>query len=382
MNNLFSTPEFPKFPIEKLKEEHEQEHAEFKSAIQELTQKSLAQLKEQNPELMDVQITKLKQNDIEISIILGRRQPDGILLEYLQEIKDILLKDLYAEIEKELGHPVTPAELTSSPTSIPLSEIKKLDKIEENYELTVAKGHLDHNLTFIDENIPEGQTTRPDIRIFLYLPSPRGSRMSIYVESNGIVLINDIFKPLTVTLDTNVVKTWWENRSKVEYVKTLIELGEKFEIDLAVTGRIHDDVPDQPLAAKINDLPNLLIDEIGAIIRINNWKVGIDTGGITEFVNFIEAIATSNKFDHMSKKRQPDWRDWDHIHTHYRYGRNYFLTWDRGILHFKKEFEDFGIKVMKPEDYLSQHQALDLEEWVKKTMCNSLQTDTSKKQQS
>ncbi len=375
MNNLSSTPEFPKFSIEEFKKEREQEHAEFKSAIQKSTQKVLAQLKEQNPELMDAQITK--QNDIAISIILGRRQPDGILLEYLQQIQDIVRKDVYSEIEKALGRPITPAELTFSPASIPLSEIKELDQIEEDYELAVAKGQLDHNLTFIDENIPEGQTTRPDIRIFLYLPSPRGSRMSIYVESNGIELINDIFKPPTVTLDTNVVRTWWENRSRVEHVETLIEFGKKFEIDLAVTGRIHDDVPNQPLAAKINDLPNLLIDEIGAVIRIDNWKPGIDTGGITEFVNFIGSIETSDKFDHMSKKRQPDWRDWDHIHTHYRYGRNYFLTWDRGILHFQKEFEDFGIKVMKPEDYLSQHQKPNLEEWVQEAMCNSLQTDTS-----
>ena len=161
-------------------------------------------------------------------------------------------------------------------------------------------------------------------------------------------------------------------------METLIELGKNFEIDLAVTGRIHDDVPNQPLAAKINHLPNLLIDEIGAIIRINNWKPGTDTVGITEFVNFIGSIETSDKFDHMSKKRQPDWRDWDHIHTHYKYGRNYFLTWDCGILHFQKEFEEFGIRVMKPEDYLSQHQKPNFEEWSWKTMCNSLQTDTSK----
>ena len=375
MNNLSSTPEFPKFPIEELKEEREQEHAEFKSAIQQLSQKLLAQLKDQNPEPMDVQNTKL--NDIAISITLAKKQPDGIKLEYRQQIHDIATKDVYSQIEKALGRPVTPAELTFSPSSIPLSEFKKVDQITEDYELAVAKGWLNHNLTLIDENIPKGQTTRPDISIDLYLPSRRGSRIFIYAESNGIVLINDIFKPPTVTLDTNVVKTWWENRSKVEHVETLIELGKKFEIDLAFTGRIHDDVPDQPLAAKINDLPNLLIDEIGAVIRINKWKPGIDTGGITEFVNFIGSIETSDKFDHMSKKRQPDWRDWDHIHTHYRYGRNYFLTWDGGILHFQKEFEDFGIKVMKPEAYLSQHQKPNLKEWVQETMCNSLQTNTS-----
>ena len=378
MNNLSSTPEFPKFPIEEFKEELEQGHAEFKSAIQKSTQKVLAQLKEQNPELMDAQITK--QNDIKISIILGRRQPDGIWLEYLQQIQDIVRENVYSQIEKALGRPVTPAELTFSPVSIPLSEIKKLDQMEEDYELAVAKGQLNHYLTSIDKNIPKGQTTRPDIRISLYMPSQRGSRMFIYAESNGIVLMDHIFKPPTVTLDTNVVREWWDNRSKVEHVETLIELGKKFEIALAVTRRIHDDVPNQPLAAKINDLPNLLIDEIGAVIRINNWKVGIDTGGITEFVNFIGSIETSDKFDNMNKDNQPDWRDWDHIHTHYRYGRNYFLTWDRGILHFQKEFEEFGIKVMKPEDYLSQHQQPNFEEWVQETMYNSLQTDTSKKQ--
>ncbi len=374
MNNFSSTPEFPKFPIEKLEAELEQEHTEFKSAIQKSLQKSLAQLKDQSPELMAAQITK--QNDIEISIILGRRHPDGILLEYFQQIQDIVTKDVYSQIEKALGRPVTPAELTFPPLSIPLSEIKKVDQIRADYELAVAKGCLNHNLTFIDENIPEGQTTRPDIRISLYMPSSSGLRIFIYVESNGIV-IDDIFKPPTVTLDTNVVREWWENRSKVEHVETLIELGKKFKIDLAVTGRIHDDVPKQPLAAKINDLPNLLIDEIGAIIRINNWKPGTDIGGITEFANFIGSIERSDKFDHMSEKRRPSWCDWDHIHTHYRYGRNYFLTWDGGILHFQKEFEEFGIKVMKPEDYLSQHQQPNLEEWVQETMYNSLQTDTS-----
>ena len=197
--------------------------------------------------------------------------------------------------------------------------------------------------------------------------------MFIYVESNGIALIDDIFKPPTVTLDTNVVREWWENRSKIEHVEKLLELGEKIEIDLAVTRRIHDDVPNQPLAAKINDLPNILIREIGAVMRLNNWEAGTDTVGITEFVNFIGSLETSDEFNNMNKDRQPDWRDWDHIHTHYRYDRNYFLTWDRGILHFKKAFEDFGIKVMKPEEYLSQHQSLNYEEWVKETISNSLQ---------
>ena len=370
MNNSFSTPEFPKFPIEERKAELEKEHADFKSAIQELSQKLLTQLKDQNPELMDVKI--IKQNDIEISIKLKRRRSE-ISLEYSKQVRDIVCKEIYSRIKKELGRSITPDELIFSPSHISLSEAKQLDKIEEDYEFTVAKGQQNHYLTWINENIPEGQTTRPNIRIFVYAPSWRGARMFTYVELNGIVLINDIFKPPTVTLDTDVVRTWWEKRSRVEHVEKLLELGKKFEIDLAVTRRIHDDVPDQPLAAKINDLPSLLIHEIGAVMRLNNWEAGTDTVGITEFVNFIGSIETSDEFNHMNKYTRPDWRDWDHIHTHYRYSRNYFLTWDNKVLHFKKAFEDFGIKVMKPEEYLSQHQSLNVEEWVEETISDSLQ---------
>ena len=370
MNNFSSTPEFPKFPIEELEAEREKEHAEFKSAIQELSQKLLTQFKDQNPELMDAKI--IKQNDIAISITLERRRSE-ISLEYSKQVQDIARKDIYSQIEKELGRAVTSAELTFTPSHISLSEAKKLDQIEENHAFAVAKGQQNHWLTWVNKNIPKGQTTRPNIRIGVYAPTRRGARMFIYVESNGIVLIDDIFKPPTVTLDTNVVREWWDNRSKVEHVEKLLELGRKFEIDLAVTGRIHDDVPNQPLAAKINDLPSLLIDEIGAVMRLNNWEAGTDTVGVTEFVNFIGSIETSDEFNHMNKCKRPDWRDWDHIHTHYRYSRDYFLTWDNKVLHFKKVFEDFGIKVMKPEEYLSQHQLLNVEEWVEETISNSLQ---------
>ena len=182
MNKLFSTPEFPEFPIKEFEAELEQEHTEFKSAIQKSLQKSLAQLKEQNPELMGAQIIKL--NDIKISIKLKKKTSE-ILLEHDKQIQDIVTKDVYSQIEKALGRPITPAELTFPPLSIPLSEIKKVDQIRKDYELAVAKGYLNHNLTFINENIPEGQTTRPDIRISLYMPGRRGSRMLFSLSQMG-----------------------------------------------------------------------------------------------------------------------------------------------------------------------------------------------------
>ena len=156
-------------------------------------------------------------------------------------------------------------------------------------------------------------------------------------------------------------------------MEKLLELGKKFEIDMAVTRRIHDDLIKRSSTDEINDLPNQLIHEIGAVARLNNWKVGIDTVGISEFMDFIGSIEISDAFNHMNKDKRPDWRDWDHIHTHHRYGRNYFLTWDSRILYFKNEFENFGIRVMKPEEYLSQHQSLNLDEWVKQTIYNSSQ---------
>ncbi len=344
MKTISSSPEYPKFPMKEFEAELEQGHVEFKSAIQELSEKLLAQLQEQNSELMHAKITK--QNDIQIKIILGERQSDGILLEYDKQIKDIVLKDMCSQIEKEVGRPITPAEIKGIFT-IPLSEIKKFDQMDEDYEFAVGKGQQNHYLTWINENIPKGQTTRPDICICIHVPSRRGARRFTYVESNGMELINDIFKPPTVTLDTNVVKDWWKNRPGVEHVKKLLELGEKFEIDLAVTRRIRDDVPRPSLADKIDDLPNLLIHEIGAIIRPNNWEPGIDIGGITEFVNFTRSIETSGEFKNMNEKKRPGSHDWDHIHTHYRYGRNYFLTRDGGLLHFKKKLQDeLGIRLM------------------------------------
>lgn len=369
MNNSYSTPEFPNFPIEEFTSELEQENNELKSAIQELSTRLLTQLKEQNPELMDAKI--IKQNDIQLSIILGRRQANGILLEFHRQVRDVVLNDMLSRVEKAFGKSITLDEVTGMIT-ISLSDMKKFNQMEEDYIFTVTRGIQTYFLNLIDEFIPEDQTTRPDIRFFLYVPDHCGAQMFIYHESNGIVFTNDVFKPPTVTLDTNVVRGWWENRSKVEHVEKILKLGQKFEIDLAVTRRIHADVPKQPLAEKIKELPDLLIYEIGAIIRPNNWHPGIDTIGITEFVDFIDSIEVSDEFNNMNIKKRPDSRDWDHIHTHYRYGRNYFLTWDNGILHFAKKFKDFGINIMKPEEYLSQHQPTIFEEWVKEKINNTL----------
>ena len=70
--------------------------------------------------------------------------------------------------------------------------------------------------------------------------------------------------------------------------------------------------------------------------------------------NFFNSPAVVRKLNQMNAKKRPDWRDWDHLHTHYRYKRDCFLTWDKGILHFADELKKkLNVIVMKPEFFIS-----------------------------
>lgn len=330
------------FPLEEFKAEQDGGHAEFVVSVQELLTKLIAQ----NPKLMDLQIEAI--NDIKIFLVLGYSPPKGVLLKYLQEEQSHVGKELCSQIEDQTGRPVKPDEVDRLLTLSP-SESTRLNLMLDNTK--IVKEMKRQLLTRIYKSIPESKTIRPDIQIDIYLPDHRGAQRLIYRESKGKVLVDSVIKPSTVTLDANVVREWWDNRNKVKHVKRLLELEKKFTIDLAVTGRIRDDIPSPPLAKKINELPSLNIREIGSIIRFPYWKVGIDVAGNDEFKKFLDSPAVVKKLNEMNKKK-PDWRDWDHLHTHYRYNRDYFLTWDKGILHFADELKkELGIIVLKPDTF-------------------------------
>ena len=341
-----------KFLLKEFKEELDRDHAEFEASVQN----SLAKLIDQNPQIMNLKVEAI--NGVKISLILGTSPPKGVLLEYLQQEQSRIYKEFCSQVEAHTGRPVSLDEVEFPPLTLPSSEIDKLDRLWDETRIKMAKEVRRCFLMEINKGIPEAQTIRPDIHICLYMPDHRGAQRFIYVESKGKVLEDDIIKPLTVTFDTNVVREWWENRAKVEHVNKLLELGKNFAIDLAVTGRIRDDIPFSPLAEKINELPNLNIHDIGSVIRFGYWKVGIDAAGNDEFKKFFDSLVVSEQFRRMNVEGRPDWRDWDHLHTHYRYKRDYFLTWDKKILHFANELQkNLGIVVMKPECYLSKHKA-------------------------
>ena len=70
-----------------------------------------------------------------------------------------------------------------------------------------------------------------------------------------------------LTLDANVIQEYWKNRPKASVVREILELGKAGKVQLAVTGRIHEDIPDDPLAALINQLPDIGVVEKPAVAR-------------------------------------------------------------------------------------------------------------------
>jgi hypothetical protein len=154
----------------------------------------------------------------------------------------------------------------------------------------------------------------------------------------------------TLTLDTNLLHEYWKRRDKVQVIEQLLGLAQQGEVDLAVTARVHEDISRPPLAQKINSLPELNIHERGSVTRLGYWVLGRDMLGDDTFEGY---WAMARELAKQRGKKPPDWRDWDHLHAHYLLHREVFLTWDEGINCLSGELKNqFGILVMKPEEYL------------------------------
>ena len=154
----------------------------------------------------------------------------------------------------------------------------------------------------------------------------------------------------SATLDTSLVVEYWKDQDKSKVVQELIDLASSGQLELAVTARIREDVPRPPLSERINDLPELGIQEIGSVTRLGFWKLGRDRLGDDNFTAFSERLMDVFK---RGNAKPPDWRDWDHIHAHYIAQRDIFLTWDKRIIEIATELrKEFRILVLTPEEYL------------------------------
>jgi len=162
--------------------------------------------------------------------------------------------------------------------------------------------------------------------------------------------------PPTLTLDTNLLHEYWKQRDKSEVVERLLLLARQGRVDLAVTARVHEDVPRPPLAHKLDELRQLGVRKTGSVTRLGFWVLGRDMLADEAFRSF---HPTASELAKQFGEKPPDWRDWDHLHAHYLLRRDAFLTWDGGIVCLAETLKDrFGIVVMTPEQYL---QAFDAE---------------------
>jgi len=176
---------------------------------------------------------------------------------------------------------------------------------------------------------------------------------------NDICLYNKEMMP-RLTLDTNLLQEYWKKQAKHNTVKKLLLLAEQGKVDLAVTARIHEDIPKPLLMNRIDELPELNVNETASVARLDYLILDRDILGDQAFADFFnDALALANK--RVGKKRLPDWRDWDHLHAHYLLKRDVFLTWDEGIICLTQELKDkFGVVVMKPEKFLKDFSSYSL----------------------
>lgn len=156
-----------------------------------------------------------------------------------------------------------------------------------------------------------------------------------------------------MTLDANLLHEYWKERPKRDHVERLLELAKAGAVELAVTARIREDIPADPLATELQErLADLGIEEVGSVTRLNYWVLGRDYLASDEF------LAVQNEADELLCHRShpvPDWRDWDHVHAHFLQRRDVFLTWDKRLLDVADLLDKrLSVRVMAPDDYLAQ----------------------------
>lgn len=137
-------------------------------------------------------------------------------------------------------------------------------------------------------------------------------------------------------------------------MQKLLELNRNGWIDLAVTSRIHANIPADPWASELKEeLNKLTIVEIGSVTRLGSWRLGEDRLSDKRFLGVASSICDRHT---PTDPKIPDHRDWDHLHGHHLANRDVFLTWDRNILRLASELRQrLNLIAMAPEEFLKNH---------------------------
>ena len=151
---------------------------------------------------------------------------------------------------------------------------------------------------------------------------------------------------ISVTLDTTAIRDLIDERENKQAIDEILDLQSKGRVSIAVTKKIHQDIPNPPLSNRISELPELGIDEIPAVGRLGvDFYLGESVLASEEFAEFERWL----EFD----DRSPGWKDMDHLHTHFVAGRDIFVTSDKGILKLAQELrEKFHILIAEPSGFM------------------------------
>ena len=276
------------------------------------------------------------------------------------KIRSVMIdSEISEDWQKGINHLAANCRKNFSPELVERNEILMIESKEHDKRRLRDKEYVEQTIQDTIDVFANGNLLRMDllanldVEFELVAQDPTGSQVLDYVISKDKVLKKKVTVIPSVTLDTSVIVEYLEKRRKAMIVESLLELAQNEQLDLRVTGRIREDIPRQPLSDRINELPELGIREIGSIIRTGHWRPGRDMAGSTKFQEVVDSIPETSS---QPKRKRPDWRDWDHVQTHYLKGRDVFLTWDKGILNAAPHLkEKLGIVIMTPENYLGPY---------------------------
>ena len=137
-------------------------------------------------------------------------------------------------------------------------------------------------------------------------------------------------------------------------MQDLLDLNRNGRVDLAVTSRIHADIPDEPRASSLKeDLDKLDVVKIGSVTRLDSWRLGEDRLACDRFSEVESSIRARRT---PKDPKLPGTRDWDHLHGHHLANRDVFLTWDKPVLRLAGELRKcLDLIIMAPEEFLKNH---------------------------
>src|SRR5688572_23487598 len=110
---------------------------------------------------------------------------------------------------------------------------------------------------------------------------------------------------LRITIDTNLLLEYWKFHAKANVVAELLRMAGQDKIDLAITARVREDIPSEPLASQLNMLSELHIQEISSVARLGYWVLGRDRLGSEAF----EQFHNETNAKRANRNKTVEWQD-------------------------------------------------------------------------